>query len=346
MLPNNKAEASMAGLTKFFTGNPCKRGHVSERYTSTGACAECLGVRQADQGHGRAFKEQEERFRARFNAEHGAHLSRRSELKLAMLDLTLSPSAKADLRRQLIEADVAYKHTVATLRAEARAQVDALRVSHALPAPIDDKEHRAAVADLKRSTRRVESALLTFHKKSSLFSAAAMSGSKGDADHRRGLYEEVQLQIKHARKVAESDPHGTNWTRAFHEHHAAGVQLAIERILPWNVDPKGKWPNHTDIAAGVARVKVLRDKLARAEKIMRDRMPDPVVFPALLFEDVGEVRDVRRYNVDFNALMRMLDAEASRSAAPQLTEKPFDDEMMLEQIKTINVRRTPRMESK
>lgn len=346
MTPSNKGQALAAGLTKFFTGTPCKRGHVSERYTSTGACAECLGVRQADAGLTRAFKEQEDRFRARFNAEHEAHLSRRSALKLAMLDLELSPAGKADLRRQLLEADIGYKHTVATLRAEARAQVDALREIRAVPAPVDDTEYRAALADLKRSTRRVESALLAFHKKSSLFSAAAMSGKKGDADQRRALYEEVQLQIKHARKVAESDPNGTNWTRAFHEHHAAGVQLAIERILPWNVDPKGKWPTTGDIAAGVERVRSLRDKLAKAEQIMRARMPDPAVFPALLFEDVGEIRDVRRYDADFNAVMRMLDAEAVRQPAPQLAEKTFDDGMMLEQMKSFNARKTPRMEPK
>ena len=346
VIPSTKTEASVAGLTKFFTGTPCKRGHISERYTSTGACAECLSVRQTDPGLTRAFKEQEDRFRARFNVEHEAHLARRSALKLAMLDLTLSPASKADLRRQLLEADIGYKHTVAALRAEARAQVEALRVARVLPAPIDDTEHRAALADLKRSTRRVESALLAFHKKSSLFSAAAMSGRKGDADQRRALYEEVQLQIKHARKVAESDPNGTNWSRAFHEHHAASVQLAIERVLPWNVDPKGKWPTTGDIAAGVERVRSLRDKLAKAEQIMRARMPDPAVFPALLFEDVGEIRDVRRYDEGFNAVMRMLDAEARRpppSAVPQLTEK---NDLLLEQMKYFNARKTPRMEPK
>ena len=341
MQPSTKAEAATAGLTKFFTGNPCKRGHVSERYTSTGACAECLGVRQADQGHGMAFKEQEELFRARFNAEHGAHLSRRSELKLAMLDLTLSPAAKADLRRQLIEADVAYKHTVATLRAEARAQVDALRVSHTLPAPVDDKEHRAALADLKRSTRRVESALLNFHTKSSLFANSTVSGQKSDGYVRQRLYEEVQLQIKHARKVAESDPNGTNWTRAFHEHHAVGVQLAIERILPWAIDSQGGMPNTVEVRNSLERLRSLRDKLAKAEQIMSARMPDPVVFPTLLFEDVGEIRDVKQHAALFHMVMRKLDAEA-----PQIEHEASEDEVILEQIKALTVRNAPKMEWK
>jgi hypothetical protein len=341
MTPSTKAQATEAGLTKFFTGNPCKRGHVSERYTSTGACAECLGVRQADPGLTRAFKEQEDRFRARFNAEHEAHMARRAELKLAMLDLHLSPAGKADLRRRLLEADIGYKHTVVTLRAEARAQVDALRVSHAIPAPIDDKEHRAALADLKRSTRRVESALLAFHTKSSLFAQSSASKRSSDAYVRQRLYEEVQLQVKHARKVAESDPNGTNWTRAFHEHHAAGVQLAIERVLPWMIDSQGGMPNTVEVKNSLDRLRALRDKRAKAERIMRGRMPDPVVFPALLFEDVGEIRDVRRFDAAFNQVMQKLDAEV-----PQIEQKLSEDEIVIEQIKALTSRTSPRMEWK
>jgi hypothetical protein len=337
MTPSNKAQATVAGLTKFFTGTPCKRGHVSERYTSTGACSECLGVRQADQGLTRAFKEQEDRFRVRFNAEHEAHLTRRAELKLAMLDLTLSPASKADLRRQLLEADIGYKHTVATLRAEARAQVDALREIRTVP--VDDTEYRAALADLKRSTRRVESALLAFHTKSSLFAQSSASKRSSDAYVRQRLYEEVQLQVKYARKVAESDPDGTNWTRAFHEHHAAGVHLAIERILPWAIDSHGSMPNTVEVKNSLDRLRALRDKRVKAEQIMRSRMPDPAVFPALLFEDVGEIRDVRRFDADFNAVMRALDAEV-----PQI--ELSEDELILEQIKTLTARNAPKMEWK
>jgi hypothetical protein len=341
MTPSNKAQATAAGLTKFFTGTPCKRGHVSERYTSTGACAECLGVRQADAGLTRAFKEQEDRFRERFNVEHEAHLARRSTLKLAMLDLTLSPASKADLRRKLLEADIGYKHTVATLRAEARAQVDALREARVIPAPVDDTEYRAALADLKRSTRRVESALLAFHTKSSLFAQSSASKRSSDAYVRQRLYEEVQLQVKYARKVAESDPDGTNWTRAFHDHHAAGVQLAIERLLPWMIDSQGGMPNTVEVKNSMDRLRALRDKKTKAEQIMRSRMPDPVVFPALLFEDVGEIRDVRRFDAAFNQVMRLLDAEA-----PQVIREPSEDEIVLEQIKALTSRTSPRMEWK
>ncbi len=383
LIPASHGLAHAVGSDRYFTGKLCIRGHRSERYTRGGACVECmnpnskgkLGIPAEASAEMAALHDEFERTKGEFSArfadtmseQEREHAKRRADLKRSLLGLDLSARSKAELRLQVVELDDEHKERCEALHADAKLHAVRIRedfeqraftlrnaaVSTALQAAQQEEsarvlecEWREAIADLKRATRRVESALLAFHKKSSLFSAAAMSGRKGDADYRRGLYEEVQLQIKLARKVAESDPSGTNWTRAFHEHHAAGVQLAIERILPWNVDPKGKWPNHTDIATGVARVKVLRDKLARAEKIMRDRIPDPVVFPALLFEDVGEVRDVRRYDAEFNTLMRMLDAEARRPAAPQLTEKAFDEGLMLEQIKAINVRRTPRMEPK
>lgn len=36
-----KKQAVALGLKKYFTGKPCKQGHISERYVSGGACIEC-----------------------------------------------------------------------------------------------------------------------------------------------------------------------------------------------------------------------------------------------------------------------------------------------------------------
>lgn len=41
-----KQQAQAAGLQRYFTGKPCKHGHVSERYTSTGICVECTRRRK------------------------------------------------------------------------------------------------------------------------------------------------------------------------------------------------------------------------------------------------------------------------------------------------------------
>ena len=36
-----RKEALELGLSKYYTGKPCKHGHLSERYTKSGACVEC-----------------------------------------------------------------------------------------------------------------------------------------------------------------------------------------------------------------------------------------------------------------------------------------------------------------
>lgn len=41
-----RAEAKAQGLKRYFTGKPCKHGHVAERYLSTGQCVECLRERR------------------------------------------------------------------------------------------------------------------------------------------------------------------------------------------------------------------------------------------------------------------------------------------------------------
>jgi len=44
----NEREAARAqGLVRYFTGKPCKRGHVAERLTSTANCLECERERAA-----------------------------------------------------------------------------------------------------------------------------------------------------------------------------------------------------------------------------------------------------------------------------------------------------------
>lgn len=39
----SKTEARSQGLTRYFTGRPCKRGHVAERFVSTKHCVRCAG---------------------------------------------------------------------------------------------------------------------------------------------------------------------------------------------------------------------------------------------------------------------------------------------------------------
>lgn len=41
----SRAEAQRQGLKRYFTGKPCKHGHVSKRVTVNGDCYECLKLR-------------------------------------------------------------------------------------------------------------------------------------------------------------------------------------------------------------------------------------------------------------------------------------------------------------
>jgi 5-methylcytosine-specific restriction endonuclease McrA len=43
-----RAEAKARGLKRYFTGKPCRNGHVAERYVSVGNCGACLRATEAE----------------------------------------------------------------------------------------------------------------------------------------------------------------------------------------------------------------------------------------------------------------------------------------------------------
>lgn len=44
----SRKEAKELGLKRYFTGKPCKHGHIEERYTSNKGCKGCLKVRSSE----------------------------------------------------------------------------------------------------------------------------------------------------------------------------------------------------------------------------------------------------------------------------------------------------------
>lgn len=44
-LPATRAQALREGETFFFTGVPCKHGHIDKRYTTSAQCHECNRLR-------------------------------------------------------------------------------------------------------------------------------------------------------------------------------------------------------------------------------------------------------------------------------------------------------------
>jgi hypothetical protein len=61
-LPKTRAEAKATGATHYFTGEPCKHGHIAPRKTK-GACIECLKVEWQNAAETRAdyFREYNQR---------------------------------------------------------------------------------------------------------------------------------------------------------------------------------------------------------------------------------------------------------------------------------------------
>ena len=43
---SQRSKAKESGAFKYLTGKPCKRGHVAERWTASGACTECVKLDQ------------------------------------------------------------------------------------------------------------------------------------------------------------------------------------------------------------------------------------------------------------------------------------------------------------
>ena len=44
----SRSQALQSGSRRYFTGKPCKSGHIAERYTSKGNCVECIRINNAE----------------------------------------------------------------------------------------------------------------------------------------------------------------------------------------------------------------------------------------------------------------------------------------------------------
>jgi 5-methylcytosine-specific restriction endonuclease McrA len=79
-LPKTRAEAKATGATHYFTGEPCKHGHIAPRKTK-GACVECLKVEWAQAAETRAeyFREYNRKDEVR-DKKHDWYLENRKQV--------------------------------------------------------------------------------------------------------------------------------------------------------------------------------------------------------------------------------------------------------------------------
>lgn len=56
----SRKQAIAAGTHKYFTGKPCKNGHIAERYTTSGTCEACIRGAVADERAGLTYADARE----------------------------------------------------------------------------------------------------------------------------------------------------------------------------------------------------------------------------------------------------------------------------------------------
>jgi hypothetical protein len=98
-LPVSMSDARRLGLPMYYTGRPCKSGHVAPRYVRSGSCSECHRVatakHRADGRHRVAFAVWYRRKRAA-NPEYFLHQAAKRRAKLYGIPFDITPD---DVRR-------------------------------------------------------------------------------------------------------------------------------------------------------------------------------------------------------------------------------------------------------
>lgn len=117
MQPVTRKEALQHGKTTYFTGKPCGRGHIAERYASTGQCVEC--VKEA----ARAYRKELAPARVPFTVT----ATTRYEDEAARIERM----AADDLEDKLSALDRAHVAAVARLKADTQLAKDNARAASA-----------------------------------------------------------------------------------------------------------------------------------------------------------------------------------------------------------------------
>lgn len=80
-----RKEAKIAGFRRYFTGNPCPRGHIAARRTDTGACLACASERRRMR-YVEHREEDNRRSRTRYASHRVAELERHRLQRAALPD--------------------------------------------------------------------------------------------------------------------------------------------------------------------------------------------------------------------------------------------------------------------
>ena len=124
--PKTPQEARRQGNVYYFTGKPCKHGHVCERFTSSRACRQCIyennrerTVKQdywIDYGD-EAYKERKRQYAKKYYQRTAHKRGRQKRRQLEKLSKVATSKGAIELRRiqleaQLLSIDTGVKHEV------------------------------------------------------------------------------------------------------------------------------------------------------------------------------------------------------------------------------------------
>ena len=73
----NRSEAKALGLTRYSNGNPCPKGHESERMVSNGTCVLCLKAQKLSNWIARGRPKQKPEISKRYRQKHGSIVNER-----------------------------------------------------------------------------------------------------------------------------------------------------------------------------------------------------------------------------------------------------------------------------
>jgi hypothetical protein len=126
--PASQREALRQGVTYYFTGKPCKHGHIVERFASNKNCCECVRIRNRSRteakdywiGYGdEAYRDRKRQYAKSYYQRH-KHEHREGVRKRRSFEKSASVATKkgiTELRRikleaQMLSIDTGVKHEV------------------------------------------------------------------------------------------------------------------------------------------------------------------------------------------------------------------------------------------
>lgn len=124
--PASQAEALRQGVTYYFTGKPCKHGHLSERFATNRNCRECLRIRNLKRTHTKnywveygdeQYKERKRKNAKRYYSSRAHKRAVRQRRFFEKASRVATSQGVTELRRirleaQLLSIDTGVKHEV------------------------------------------------------------------------------------------------------------------------------------------------------------------------------------------------------------------------------------------